>query len=160
MAIGIIVEGAREVDLRFERFPQGCHDELSAKIKARMPRLASAVRAKTPRKTGKLASEVTSSVRDTKERITGIVTVSGDFAKAGALEYGAHGTAKVGAHEARLDHVFGNQLHDPITVSVRAHTRQMNIPAHRFLRGPFEAERSEIEAELRQAVDRATNKGE
>ena len=59
------------------------------------------------------------------DRITGYVDIAGgkgsqDFAKAAALEYGAHKVAKVKTHEMSLDHYWSTKLAEPETVMVKA----------------------------------------
>jgi hypothetical protein len=150
---GVVVGGDRKVELLFDKFPQQLHGQLLEHITAKTKELEARVHGAVPKKTGKLASEIDSAVFDDKNKITGAVFVSGDYAKAGALEYGAHATSKVKAHSAKLDHVFSLRLDAPMTVAVSAHTRQMDIAAQKFLRGSFQQMEQEIEADLRTVVD-------
>jgi hypothetical protein len=156
---GVIIEGATQVALRFDKFPADLHDALKDAITKDTTVLEGRVREATPARTGRLRSQIDSAVFDDKTKITGAVFVSGDdrndFAKAGALEYGAHGTATVKAHAQTLTQVFGVMLDAPMQVMVEAYTRQTNIVAHRFMRNPFSAMESEIEADLREVVDAA-----
>lgn len=150
---GFTVTGDRRVALKFDEFPKALHDRILARIASLTSRLEARVRSAAPTATGKLQSLIVSKVYDNaQDRIRGRVTVSGDFGKAAALEYGARKTAKVKAHEMRLDHVFANRLAAPLTVMVAAHSRQPNIAERKFLRGPIAAMRPEIVQELRQAV--------
>jgi hypothetical protein len=157
--IGVAITGDREVGIKFDTFPAQCHDELLAVVQADTPQLASRVASAAPSLTGKLRSEVSHAVFDDKTRITGAVFIRGkdgnDFAKAGALEFGAHGRAKVKAHEATLDHVFGERLDAPMKVMVEAYSRQTNIAARRFERGPLADMASKIEGDLQAAVERS-----
>lgn len=162
--LAVIVSGDRAIAEKFGTFPQEAHKRLHATIEIAIERLAGLVRAHVPKLTGRLESEIRTLVGDKPERIVGLVYVQGeernDYAKAGALEYGAHGTAKVSAHSMRLDHVFANALNSPLTVSVDAYSRPLNIAAQRFLRDPAAEMKSEIESNLRAAVDQtvaATN---
>lgn len=150
---GIIVEGDRKVALMFDKFPASMHDRLKAVIVTDVAELAAAVRSAVPKKTGKLASEVVSGVRDAKGAITGTVTFAAEFAKAGALEYGGTGKPfKVAPHRMTLDHVFATQI-SPEQVLVQAHTRSIHFAARRFLRGSIEARKAQIESDLLGAVD-------
>ena len=79
------------------------------------------------------------------------MSITADFGKAAALEYGAHGTTKVAQHLARVDRIFG-RLVGPMTILVSEHTRRLDIAAHNFLRGPEADISSEAIAELRQAL--------
>lgn len=160
---GFVVEGDRKVALKFDTFPADLHDALLEVITRDTKDLEQRVKAATPVLTGKLRSEISSAVFDDKTKITGAVFVAGqdkgDYAKAGALEYGAHGTAKVKAHSSTLDHVFGQSI-DPMDVMVAAYTRQTNILATKFESGPFKGMEAKIAADLQGAVDRAAGAGE
>lgn len=155
--IGVVIEGDRQVALKFEQFPAQCHDALLSRITSLTEILEARVAAAVPVKTGKLRSEVTSQVYDDQTSISGRVTIDGDsaneYAKAGALEWGAHNSTKVAAHNARLDHIFSRRLSAPIDVMVEAHSRQLDIVAVKFLRGPFQADEQAIADQLQQAVD-------
>lgn len=151
MDIGIALVGDRRVALRFDKFPERVHSELLERITALTEKLRDRVIAAEPERTGKLKAHTTSSIEDRATRIVGRVTITGEFGKAGALEYGAHATTRVKAHLARLDHVFGKMI-EPTMVMVAAHSRHVNIAEHKFLRGPLAAMQEEIIESLRQAL--------
>lgn len=152
--IAVIVTGARELALKLDALPTRLHDDLYARIGALTDELEGRVLGVVPKRTGRLESEITKFVIDKPDYISGRVRVSAEFAKAAALEYGAHGTANIAAHQMLLTQVFGHALVAPISVLVDAYQRQMNIEARRFLRGPEEAMRGEVEEALRETVDR------
>lgn len=151
--IGVFITGDRELALRFERFPAALHAKLLQRISGLTSDLEALVESQVPRRTGKLAGEITARIRDSDASISGIVTLTGDYAKAAALEYGAHGIANVSAHAARLTHLWGRATGAPLTVEVPTHTRHVNISAHRFLRGPEAQMIEQVRAELQSAVD-------
>lgn len=158
--IGFEIVGDREVQLRLDELPQAVHDSLLRRLTSLTAELAARVEAAAPERTGKLRSEVASRVYDDRvDRIRGRVTLSGEFGKAAALEYGAHKRTNVAAHAMRLDHVFANRLAAPLTALVAAHSRLANIAATRFLRGPAASMAPEIIAELRQAIVEAAAEG-
>jgi hypothetical protein len=95
--VGVFIEGALKLEQQFDRFPRAAHANILARFHQFMPRLAALVRSQVPRKTGKLASEVTESVKDSPDRISGRVGFSADFAKAGAIEYRQHRQGVQGA---------------------------------------------------------------
>lgn len=155
--IGVIVTGDRDVSLKFDEFPQDLHDALLSRIGTLTDRLAGAVRSGVHARTGKLRGSISEAVYDDQPRkITGRVFVDEDYAKAGAIEYGAHGRAKVSAHEALLGHAWGKKLSSPVEVMVSAHGRQMNVVAQRFLRGPLASLSGDIASELQDATKAAT----
>lgn len=148
----MFIAGDRELTLRFDEFPVALHAKLFERVSGLTSELEGLVRAGVPHRTGRLAGEISSRVRDSEERITGTVRVTGEYAKAGALEYGAHGTANVAAHAARLTHLWGRATGAPMMVEIPAHTRHVNIAAHRFLRGPEAAMSGRVRSELQGAV--------
>lgn len=153
--IDLGLKGEREVAARFEEMPRALLDRLLERIGDLTGRLYDAIEADEPEgKSGRLRSETGSRVTDRGTRITGSVAVTAEFAKAGALEYGAHRSTTVSAHQARLTHVFGRVA--SLEVQVGAHTRRLNIAERRFLRDPVAAMRGEIEAEIQAAVDEGT----
>jgi hypothetical protein len=158
--IKIDVEGDRQVGLRFDEFPDVLYQDLKQEIDALSNELFTRVRAATPVDKGDLLSKERLRLFTDKDRITGYIDVesseaSYDFAKAGALEYGAHGPAKVASHSMRLDHFWADRLTKPITVAVEAYQRPTNIAEHRFERGPLEDMRPEILSRLNAVVEKA-----
>lgn len=154
-SIGVFVTGDREVELLFDEFPQRLHASLRVRIESLTEELYARIESAVPRRTGKLAQSVRSALRDTPDRIAGTVSVSGQFAKAAALEYGAHAAFTRKAHAMRLDHVFARKLAGPITVDVPSASVTADIAERRFLRGPEAEMAGEVEADLRAAIDEA-----
>jgi hypothetical protein len=157
--IRVNISGDRKVELLFEEFPDGLYADLKAEINALSMELFARVEAATPQLTGKLRSEERVRLFADPNRITGYVDIAGtgqDFAKAGALEYGAHRATQVSAHSMRLDHVFGEMLASPMTVMVDAYSRTPDIQAFAFERGPLDAMAPEIVERLNAVVDRVT----
>lgn len=151
------VTGDRQVGLVFEEFPNELYDALKAEVNALANELFAAVRAATPRRTGRLASEERLRLSSTDTRISGFVVVDGsanDASKAGALEYGAHRSTPVKAHAMRLDHVFGHLLAAPMSVMVEAYNRTPDIQEVAFEHGPLDAMQSEIIERLNAVVER------
>jgi hypothetical protein len=157
-AIHIDVTGDRQVGVRFEEFPDALYEDLRAEIDALAIELYARVVAATPDRTGLLRGEERVRVFTDPTSIKGMVDVAGagqDFAKAGALEYGAHRPTKVSAHAMRLDHHWSKMLAAPETVMVEAYSRTPDIAEFAFERGPLEAMRPEIVARLEAVVEKA-----
>lgn len=147
----------RKVGLLFDEFPQQLRSVLLARIAGLTGQLYASVQAAAPRgATGKLSRSIAMRVENEADYIRGAVFVSADFAKAAALEYGAHKGFTVKAHEQRLTHVFGEEI-SPESVEVAAYQRHANIAERRFLRGPLAAMEPEIMAALEEAVTGAVN---
>jgi hypothetical protein len=151
--IGVFVSGDRELEQRFDAFPQFLHGRLHDAIQQKTNELRARIEALVPRRTGKLASEIVESLTDTPDHITGRVSVSAEWAKAGALEYGGTGRRfKVSAHQMRLTHLWGRATAVPMLVEVPQSDRFTLIHAHRFMRGPLEAMRADVEEAMHEAV--------
>lgn len=159
-SIRIDVTGDRQVGLRFDHFPDALYEDLRQEIEALSIELFTRVEAATPEKTGELRGQERLRVFTDPNRITGYVDVAGakgsqDFAKAGALEYGAHRSHKVSAHSMRLDHAWAEKWAAPETVLVAAFTRTANLQEYAFERGPLAQMQPEIVARLNAVVEKA-----
>jgi hypothetical protein len=160
--IGVIVTGDRRIAEKFENsgYLREFHDRLMQSIATLTDELYGRIEAAVPKRTGKLASEIVRKVTDSENRIVGKVSVSAEFAKAGALEYGGTGKPfRVRGHSMRLDHAWGRSLATPVIVDVPDHSRTFDTPARRFMRGPLDAMQSEIVDQLRSAVNEVSADG-
>jgi hypothetical protein len=159
MDFGIEIDGDRAVALRFAQFPERARAALQHRLEAISQQLLARVQGAEPARTGRLKGETVPFASSSGDRVRGGVHVaapdSGEHGKGAALEYGAHGSAQVTAHARALDHVFGRRLTSPLAVMVAAYSRHVNIAERRYLRGPLDAMRGEIVAELRAALDEA-----
>jgi len=159
---GVIVTGDRKVELQFEHFPEALREQLIAPIKEMTGRLASRIRSRLPHgKTGELENSLVEQFFDDPDAVSGRVTFDADYAKAGALEWGAPGRQNrqgVKEHRAKLDHAWGRKLNSPLMVIIAAHNRHLHLTAHRFLRGPLSESGPEIIDALNAAVDRTIEK--
>jgi hypothetical protein len=156
------VFGLREAALRFDKFPQIAHDKLLAEITELTDVLEGRVISGMPRKTGKLASAVIKQVFDDQPRkIAGWVSIDREeVRKAAALEYGATGQANLKAHSAKLDHYWSKKLEAAVTVFVKAHTRQLNLVAERFMRNAVVGLSADAITGMNRAVDEAIKESE
>lgn len=160
-AVRVNITGERRVGLLFETFPDALYEDLRREINGITIELLARVEAATPDRTGKLRSQERMRLFADANRITGYVDVdapkgSGAFAKAGALEYGAHRATKVRSHTMKLDHHWDLALASPETVMVDAYTRTPNIQEYAFERGSLAAMQPEIAARLNAVVEKAT----
>jgi hypothetical protein len=157
MELGLAVIGDRKIQLAFDEFPKSAHVRIFERITGLTAELKARIEDAAPKgATGELEASISSKVYDQPERIRGRVAVTEPpFGKAAALEYGAHKATPVKAHRMRRDHVFARRLAEPLTVEVKAYTRQPNIVARRYLRGPLEAIESDAIAGIREALEDA-----
>jgi hypothetical protein len=147
----VITRGDKELSLRFDTFPARARDKLEARIRTIVERLEARVESVAPRRTGKLAGEITSRVlADSPNRIAGYVSV---YAPGAPREYGKAATMEYGSNKGRR--IFARSSSRRRRVVERV-TKPVRIRAARFLRGPLEEMRPEIEAELNDALADAT----
>ena len=159
--IGVVINNDRKVALKFDTFPTQLHDRLLATITSLTNKLFGLVVSAEPSKTGKLRSTTKKKIVDQKgKRISGVVFIDADFAKAGAEEYGAHRRTKVKAHKQNLDHAWGRKMNSPQEVMVSAYTRQANIVARKFERGPLDSMRGEIQTGFQEAISQTVVQGD
>lgn len=158
MSWAVSAAGDRRIEARFERFPEKLRGALRDEITAIIAELEARVISAEPVRTGKLRAETQAFVDDRKDFIRGRVRVitsgKGDGAKVAALEYGAHALSPVRAHARTIAHIYG-RLVAPRQIIVSAYSRQLDLPAHQFLRGPLAEMRGEIMERLKRAVETA-----
>lgn len=145
----VITRGDRELSLRFDAFPTQVHQRLVERITTLTESLQGRVEAAAPFKTGKLRSEIKPSLYgDQPTRVAGYVSIyapgaQSEYAKAATLEYGsdkARRRFQKGGIAARIN---GSKRR-----IVAKMTQPVRIQAFAYLRGPFDAMRPEIQAEL------------
>jgi hypothetical protein len=156
-SVNIVTRGERELALRFDTFPQRARQKLVDRMTGLVDTLRARVESAAPRKTGRLRSEIQGTVyADNPNRVAGYVQVvaggdSNEYAKAAALEYGTDKPRRALERTTSLAVRLGRprrRLLDRIS-------KPANIDAFRYLRGPIEAMRGEVEAELSAALDEA-----
>lgn len=153
----ISIQGERDITIRLQRLPDTIRRRLRDAMEDFLPRLAAAQRARAPRgRTGRLASQIGQIFIDEGDdfirgRVTVVAPTGWQYGKAGALEYGAPGRRArftVREHKRRGRGIGMETLVD-------RYQRTQRLVALRFIRGPFDAMRAEIEADLRAAVEAA-----
>lgn len=160
--IDAVVQGERDVSLRFQRLPPVVKRRLRGAMEEELPQLAGLQRARAPRgRSRKLASQIGQVFIDEGDdyirgRVTVVAPTGWQYGKAGALEYGApgrRGRFTVKEHKRRGRGIGMETLVD-------RYQRTQRLVAQRFIRGPFDAMRGEIEDKLRGAVDAAVREVE
>lgn len=156
LAVKVTITGDRAAGARFDRFPVEARSNIVARIHALTDRLYDRVLAAEPFKTGRLKREtVVREFDDQADRVAGYVSIyapgiPGEYAKAATLEYGTDKARKVADRGGMLMRITGS--------SRRIHARlskPVHIEAKRFLRGPLEDMRDEVETELEAALEEA-----
>jgi hypothetical protein len=160
ISFDLSTSSSNKVAALFDAFPQIARGELEAEIRGIIEELDGLVKAAEPARTGQLRQSTIAYVLVEPNRISGRIKIAGPsgseiFAKAGALEYGAHRPTKVKSHSRVVSSIFG-RLVAPTTEIVQAYTRSVNIAEQDFLRGPLESRQSSILERIQGALDRAT----
>jgi len=117
-------------------------------------------------RTGRLRRSVDNTIVETPGAISGVVSTNVEYAP--IHEYGFEGTVSVKAHLRQIKNaslvnagkvakgqVVNNRAGTGVA-SVRAHTRQINMPARSFLRSSLKEMTGEIREELNAAIARST----
>jgi len=84
-------------------------------------------------------------------------TVGTNVEYAGIHEYGFSGSVQVKSFQREMTRAFGKPI-SPTQVTVRAHTRNVNMPERSFLRSTLREMNSEITDSLQVAVTKELNK--
>lgn len=96
------------------------------------------------RRSGRLSRSIHPEVQGGSPTVVGVVGTNVEYAA--YHEYGFTGTETVRQHLRTITQAWGHPLREPVTFTVREHAREVNYPAHSFLRSSL--------ADLRQwAVD-------
>jgi hypothetical protein len=153
MAVTIV--GAREVELKFDKFPQEVHDALLERITSITESLRARAEAAAPRKTGRLRSEIKARVFSSANRIAGYVSIyapgiEGEYAKAATLEYGTDKPRHA------IERIAGRLGKVRRRILARLISKPVHIEAFRYLRGPFEDLAPSIQSDLQAAIAEVT----
>lgn len=157
--MALITRGANELALRFDKFPTVAHKKLEERMGKVVEALRARAQAAAPKKTGKLASEITGRVfADQPDRIAGYVTVfagndAKEYPKAATLEYGTDKPRR--AFERANGGILARLGASKRRVTARV-SKPVHIRAFKYLRGSIESMRPEIEAELAAGLAEAT----
>jgi len=105
-------------------------------------------------KTGRLRRSINSRVEASGQSVAGYVGTNVSY---GAYhEYGFKGQQTVKSHLRMMTQAFGRAVKNPHKITVSAHSRNVNYPAHSFLRSALEDMASEIqitmEEDMKQTV--------
>ncbi len=100
-------------------------------------------------RSGSLKSSIDLQVEQSAATFTATVFTDLDYAH--AQEYGFDGTVNVRASLRRIREAFGREIAEK-TISVRAHSRRMDLPEHSFLRSALEDMTPDIGTEVEEAL--------
>jgi len=97
-------------------------------------------------RTGNLRSSITQNVEETQGSI--VATVGTNVWYGRVHEYGFKGTANVPESLRTIKQAWGKSI-TPVTVTVKAHTRRVNLPERSFLRSAL----ADMAPEIREAME-------
>jgi phage gpG-like protein len=101
-------------------------------------------------RSGTLRRSINQEVRQTGHAIQGTVGTNVSYAR--IHEYGFSGTVNVREHLRTVSKAFGRPLASPVTQTVRAHTKNVNLPERSFLRSALKDFEPRILSELKAAA--------
>ncbi len=149
------IVGDKETVARLDAMPRHVHDSLVRTMTRLLLRLEAKVKMKLSGevlkvRTGTLRRSVTSRLLDLLSAVWGIVGTNVKYAA--AHEYGFHGTVTVKEHLRTIRTAWGKELKNPVRVSVRSHSRKVDLPEKSFLRSALAEMDGQIRTELAEAV--------
>jgi len=160
-AMEIEANGLTEVMIRLEEMPGAIRRSIAAAVYGQAVRVQKIV--KEDKLQGGVLNKRTGRLRDSihieTDNTAGAVVarVGTDVEYAAYHEYGFSGTEQVREHLRTITEAFGRPLETPRDVLVRAHSRNVEYPAHSFLRSTLEEEAPTILAAFQAAVEQALN---
>jgi phage gpG-like protein len=105
-------------------------------------------------RTGRLRRSINASqVIETAGGLEGTVGTNVEYGK--THEYGYQGPVTVKAHMRTIKQAWGHALKSPVSVSVRSHSRQVNLPERSFLRSALADLAPQISANIKADIERA-----
>lgn len=107
-------------------------------------------------RTGTLRRSINYKVEATQYSIYG--TVGSNKSYAAIHEYGFHGPVNVREHLRMIKQAFGRAI-NPKEITVRAHTRQVNLPEKSFLRSALREFEPTVISRLTAAAERGAKNG-
>nr|DAT12907.1 MAG TPA: hypothetical protein [Bacteriophage sp.] len=159
MSITAVVVGAENVQAHFDRAAAGIDRKIAGSIGRITVRLqARVVRDKLSGqvlhvRSNNLRGSIHQEVTQDGDTIIGRVGTNVEYAA--YHEYGFTGAQSVKSHMRMMRYAFGKPMKQPRKVLVQAHTRNVDYPAHSFLRTAMQDMRDEIMAELTDGVKEA-----
>lgn len=103
------------------------------------------------KRTGRLGRSITQKLIELSNGVAGIVGTNVEYAP--PHEYGFNGDVTVKAHLRMIKKAFGKSI-SPKQVSIKTHTRKVNLPENSFLRSALEEMRKEIKQDLEVSIQR------
>lgn len=105
-------------------------------------------------RTGNLRRSINQKVEDDAQ-LGPIGTVGTNEKYARPHEMGFQGEAQIREHMRTIKMAWGRPLSEPVVAVVRAHTKQMNLPARSFLRSALDDIRPEVQPMIEAEVVKA-----
>jgi phage gpG-like protein len=101
-------------------------------------------------RTGQLRASIHSQLESTDTSVIGVVGANTPYAA--FQEYGFVGVEQVREHMRKLTQAFGRPVATPRDIMIKAHQRQVNYPAHSYLRSSLAENAGTLTSEIRMPV--------
>lgn len=157
MITGYVI-GDAQVIARLKELPQKTQQSLTRAITKLAIELQSKVKQDKlsgqvlKRRTGTLSRSINREITETANAVTGQVGTNVEYAA--YHEYGFHGTQQIKEHLRTIKQAFGRPI-EPRSVTVAAHSRKVDYPAHSFLRSALHDMDATIRAGIADALHEA-----
>lgn len=157
MITGYVI-GDAQVIAKLKELPQKTQQSLTRAITKLAIELQSKVKQDKlsgqvlKRRTGTLSRSINREITETANAVTGQVGTNVEYAA--YHEYGFHGTQQIKEHLRTIKQAFGRPI-EPRSVTVAAHSRKVDYPAHSFLRSALHDMDATIRAGIADALHEA-----
>jgi len=148
------VKGLRSLRRSLRSYAKDVRVEVAQTMTAVLNDIQDAAREMAPVETGQLEGSIQPSPRVVDPGdLTGSVSTNVEYAR--VHEFGFTGTVSVSAHQRTMTQGFGDQSNYPMTVTVPAHTRRMDIEGKFYMTKAAQAAKQTYSKKIGDAIQRA-----
>ncbi|WP_103021464.1 HK97 gp10 family phage protein [Salinibacter altiplanensis] len=148
------VKGLRSLRRSLRSYARDVRVEVALEMTAVMEEIQDAAREMAPFETGQLEGSIQPSPRVVDaDELTGRVTANTEYAA--VQEFGFTGTVSVDAHKRTMKQGFGDSSNYPMTVTIPAHTRRMDIEGNFYLTKAAQTAKQTYSKRIGDAIQRA-----
>ena len=148
------LRGKRSLKRSLKRYAKRVRRQVAFEMTAVMEEIQDAAREMAPVETGQLEGSIQPSPRQVDpDELTGRVTTNTEYAA--VQEFGFTGTVSVDAHKRTMEQGFGDPSNYPMTVTIPAHTRRMDVEGKFYLTKAAQAAKQTYSKRIGDAIQRA-----
>jgi len=148
------VKGLRSLRRSLRSYAREVRVEVAREMTAVMEKIQDAAREMAPVETGQLEGSIQPDPRVVDpDDLTGSVGTNVEYAA--VHEFGFTGTVSVDAHKRTMEKGFGDPSQYPMTVTIPAHTRRMDVEGTFYMTKAAQAAKQTYSKRIRDAIQRA-----